>query len=260
VATLPSYREIAAHPALAPAIESVWMRHVGPTAASSSPDVVVPDNCSDVIARLDAETDRIDVIAVGTMSVPLLLHERSPGRYVGVRFRPGHGRRALRVDAGELRDQCVPLEDFDPALGRLIERAIRSASTARDTALALQRVVAPRLTSETGPAATVQDALARIVAARGALPLGRLCHELRVTRQHLARLFEKEVGVSPKVVARVARVRHVMYLAGRGQPVWARIAAEAGYADQSHLIAEFRTLVGSTPAEWLARRQVPDLL
>jgi AraC-like DNA-binding protein len=87
----------------------------------------------------------------------------------------------------------------------------------------------------------------------------RLCRELRVTRQHLARLFERDVGVAPKVVARVARVRHVMTLAGR-QPAWARIAAEAGYADQSHLIADFRTVVGATPAAWLARRQVPNLL
>jgi AraC-like DNA-binding protein len=235
------------------------MRQVGPATPFSGPDLVVPDNCSDVIARLDAETDRLDVIAVGAMSVPLLLRERSPGRYVGLRFRPGHGRRALRVNAGDLRDQCVPLEDFDPVLWRLIEGAIRSATSARDTALALQRVVAPRLTRETGPAAAVQDALGRIAAARGALPVERLCRELRVTRQHLARLFERDVGVAPKVVARVARVRHVMTLAGR-QPAWARIAAEAGYADQSHLIADFRTVVGATPAAWLARRQVPNLL
>jgi AraC-like DNA-binding protein len=236
------------------------MRDVGPTPPSTSPDVVVPDNCSDVIARLDAETDGIDVLAVGAMSVPLLLRQRSPGRYIGLRFRPGHGRRALRIDAGEIRDQCVPVDDFDPSLGYLIEGAIRSSASARDIALALQRVLAPRLTEEPSPAAAVEEALARITAARGALSVTRLCRELRLTRQHLARLFEKDVGVAPKIAARVARVRHVMALAERGQPAWARIAATAGYADQSHLIAEFRTLVGATPAEWLARRHVPNLL
>jgi AraC-like DNA-binding protein len=34
--------------------------------------------------------------------------------------------------------------------------------------------------------------------------------------------------------------------AGAGVP-WARVAAELGYADQSHMIAEFRELSGLTP-------------
>jgi len=33
-------------------------------------------------------------------------------------------------------------------------------------------------------------------------------------------------------------------------PNWAALAAELGYYDQSHLIAEFRSLAGVTPAQW----------
>lgn len=34
---------------------------------------------------------------------------------------------------------------------------------------------------------------------------------------------------------------------------WVRIAADAGYYDQSHLIADFRELIGLTPGTFLKR-------
>jgi AraC-like DNA-binding protein len=34
---------------------------------------------------------------------------------------------------------------------------------------------------------------------------------------------------------------------------WARIATEAGYYDQAHLIAEFRQLIGVTPGAFQRR-------
>jgi len=37
---------------------------------------------------------------------------------------------------------------------------------------------------------------------------------------------------------------------------WARIAATTGYFDQSHLIRDFRLLLGETPRTFLARRNI----
>ena len=258
------YREVAAHTALAGSIECVWMREAGAVTPKPAERLVLPDNCSDVIIRLERETrDRVEVLAVGAMSAPMAVRDNFPGRWIGVRFRPGCARQALRIDAAELRDQCIPLTDLDPALERLIGRAIRAPAPARDLALALQQVFAGRLATTGAPPPVVREALWRIADTRGALAIDRLCRELRITRQHLARLFDREVGVSPKLVTRVTRVKHVMSVATRraspGSVPWARIAADAGYTDQSHLIADFRVLVGSTPAGWLAR-QVPNLL
>ena len=37
-------------------------------------------------------------------------------------------------------------------------------------------------------------------------------------------------------------------------PAWTALAYAAGYADQSHLIREFRALAGVTPARYAAER------
>jgi methylphosphotriester-DNA--protein-cysteine methyltransferase len=69
-----------------------------------------------------------------------------------------------------------------------------------------------------------------------------------VSRQHLTRVFREHVGISPKLYCRLARFQSALVHAGRGKNVdWAQEAADLGYADQSHMIAEFREFGGLTP-------------
>lgn len=69
---------------------------------------------------------------------------------------------------------------------------------------------------------------------------------LHVSERHLRNLFVDGVGLSPKHFARIDRVRTVLAHA-RARP-WADLAADVGYYDQSHLIGEFRRLMGVPPA------------
>jgi len=75
-----------------------------------------------------------------------------------------------------------------------------------------------------------------------------------LSRQHLRRLFLEYVGVGPKLYARLARFRTALrYLGDRADDGgWSGLAERLGYADQSHLIADFREFTGFTPRQ-LAR-------
>jgi AraC-like DNA-binding protein len=69
--------------------------------------------------------------------------------------------------------------------------------------------------------------------------------------------FEKTVGLTPKRYARVLRFHALIEGLARDTPSdWAQVAIEAGYADQSHLIHEFKRLAGITPAAY--RAVAPD--
>ncbi|MFF0343778.1 helix-turn-helix transcriptional regulator [Kribbella sp. NPDC004875] len=76
---------------------------------------------------------------------------------------------------------------------------------------------------------------------------------LGVSERYLRRVFRQAVGVSPKHFARISRVRSVIKQSGRS---WSDTAAYVGYADQSHLIADFRALMRVTPTAF-ATGEVP---
>ena len=74
----------------------------------------------------------------------------------------------------------------------------------------------------------------------------------------LERAFDLCVGLSPKVLGRVLRFRRAIDRIERGGVPdvrsWTAIAFDCGYADQPHLIREFRALAGVTPAQYAAER------
>jgi AraC-like DNA-binding protein len=74
---------------------------------------------------------------------------------------------------------------------------------------------------------------------------------LFISERQLRRRVQNGIGLAPKVVQRVLRFQGFLALAhGRaGDPAeLAMLAAEAGYADQSHLTRECLRLAGLTPA------------
>ena len=73
------------------------------------------------------------------------------------------------------------------------------------------------------------------------------------TRAH----FKNATGVAragPKDFARTVRLQRAVRRAATSKD-WASIAADAGYYDQAHLIADFRELVGLTPGAFLKRQR-----
>ena len=78
---------------------------------------------------------------------------------------------------------------------------------------------------------------------RGKVTVQYLADATGVSRQHLTRLFRENIGVTPKMYCRLARFRASLACASGG----AGVAADLGYFDQSHMIAEFKQFSGLTP-------------
>jgi AraC-like DNA-binding protein len=172
-------------------------------------------------------------------------------RSVTARLRLGAQERVLGAPGTALPGRIVALEDLwgAPATCRLIDRL----GAARDTVAAaavLETAITERLAMASlrpGRTSLALEAADRLTTDRvnnvNAVALG-----LGVSERHLRRVFHETVGISPKQFARLARF-HRALAAAQEQPgeSWARIAAAAGYYDQAHLIAEFRSLAGATP-------------
>jgi methylphosphotriester-DNA--protein-cysteine methyltransferase len=83
---------------------------------------------------------------------------------------------------------------------------------------------------------------------------GRLgCLSGQAVRRRGAR-FKQQVGLGPKTAARLIRFDEVLRRLDERRPLdWGLVAVEAGYADQAHLIRDFRQFTGTTPTEFLPR-------
>ena len=79
-----------------------------------------------------------------------------------------------------------------------------------------------------------------------------VAQRLGVTPRHLRRVFKHSVGIGPKDFARTIRLHRAIEMTSELQD-WGRIAQNAGYYDQSHLIADFHDLVGLSPGAFLGR-------
>ena len=80
------------------------------------------------------------------------------------------------------------------------------------------------------------------------LRLSPLAAELGLSERHLIRRFKAVYGVGPKRFARAARVEQVFAASGRGSS-WANIACACGFADQAHMINDFKSILGVTPTD-----------
>jgi AraC-like DNA-binding protein len=125
-----------------------------------------------------------------------------------------------------------------------------------------ERILATRLAgAEAGSRndeALAERAVTLFRRARGGIGVRQAAAALGVGERRLQRAFDRSVGLSPKVLARVLRFRRaVRQLDGAASSPgsWAGLAALAGYADQSHFIREFRALAGLTPAAYLRERR-----
>jgi AraC-like DNA-binding protein len=113
-----------------------------------------------------------------------------------------------------------------------------------------------RLSAAAPPDARVLHAVETLTAARGELPVRALAARVGLSERQLERVFDERVGYGPKTFGRILRMnRAVESIArtavGRGRMgSWASFAREWGYADQAHLIREFRALTGVTPCAY----------
>jgi AraC-like DNA-binding protein len=179
---------------------------------------------------------------------------------VGVRFRPAGCWPVLGIPISELTDRVVETCD----LHRLGDDSVRDdlhLGASDDARLRIvEAYLLDRVRRGPAPDARVVQGLAELRTHGNQITVEALAGRVGVSRKHLVALFQREVGAAPKAVQRVLRFGAIIReLEQVSTPHWASLAARHGYADQSHLVAEFRAFAGETPkGYWRARSPDPN--
>jgi len=155
--------------------------------------------------------------------------------------------RILGLPLDKLPGQPVDLVDVLGTDGGRLGEQVRDLPTWQKRFALVDSFLLERLDQGPRPSPEVSHALTVLEETRGQQPIGQLAAETGWSHKHLITRFKRQVGMTPKTAARLIRFETVRRRLTGGSLGWARIAAEAGYADQSHLVREFRQFSGLTP-------------
>jgi AraC-like DNA-binding protein len=77
-----------------------------------------------------------------------------------------------------------------------------------------------------------------------------------ISHNHLLTQFKRMVGITPKALARLYRLKHILHAIDPTHNVdWTQLAHQSGYFDQAHFSNDFMAFVGHSPTDYLERRR-----
>lgn len=238
-------------PGLGWAVEHVWIQGSGPTAASHGAGWrIVPDPAAHLIYVRPKAHPGSSLRLVGPRSRHEDIDRTARLFSVGLRLRPGVLPLLTGVPASRMLDRGLSLDRVGQAPRLWVDdlEGLGPDAVAGALCTALLRSLDPCAVDW-----RVRAATRALVGARGRCTADAVVRLTGIPARTLRGALSDGVGMGPKRVARLLRLHWSIGLGMELERGWARVAAEAGYADQAHLIRDFRALVGETPARFVAR-------
>jgi AraC-like DNA-binding protein len=190
---------------------------------------------------------------IGPHDQPIINEPLGETWAVGVVTTPVGCRAAFGVAPAPIRGRIVNASAWS-AFETLRESLLHSPDATSALAAAERALHSTLDTHE--PGLTRVEAAVASLTADPARPIASIAAELDVSHGHLDREFRRIVGMGPRVLARVLRLRRLLdSIDVYGQVAWTRLAAELGWFDQAHLVRDFRRFTGTTPSEYAAAQR-----
>ncbi|WP_207928867.1 helix-turn-helix transcriptional regulator [Actinomadura sp. 6K520] len=210
---------------------------------------VLPLNLVTLLVDLDGPGP----LAFGARGAPMVYGEAGWRRGVTVGLTVAGARALLGTPMCLLTGTAVELADvLGRRAGELAERLAAAPDPPARFAV-LDDLLTRWLCPGKGPDGPAMLGWWRLQEAAGGISVGDLAAEIGVSRRRLETGFRREIGLSPKTVARVARFQRAAQVLGTSGAF--RAAVACGYADQPHFNREVRAMTGVTPTELCALLQ-----
>lgn len=250
---------------LAASIELFWF---GEGRVNYAVDRILPTGSSHLLINLGPTQYLLDPVAPGSRRAfrdiwlsgphdrPIDTSAPHGQSLLGVAFKPGGLHTWLRPEASALAGSVLGLEALVASDAERLHDALLHLDDTASRIDYVERWLRARMRRRLH--ADASWALHLITRSRGRLPIETIQRELGCSRNHLSTLFRRQVGLSPKSLARLFRFNDALaMLRGHLQVPWVELAQCCGYYDQSHLTRDFQAFSGFAPGEFVRHAQ-PD--
>jgi len=238
---------------LADFIELLWLYdgYVQPHAQER----LLPMATTELVIDLRSCVGAAQAITVaGPHSEHWLLETASAASVIGVHFKPGGAFPFFDFPADELHNVRVSLDALWGARSQFLLEEVLAAATPDQKFDVLERVLLATARTLSRHRA-VSFALRKLSDPARARPVTEVTDAIGMSQRRFLERFREEVGMTPKLFARVQRFQSVVEAVHTLREVdWAEVAAQCGYFDQAHFIHDFRAFSGFTPTSYFARK------
>ncbi len=216
----------------------------------------------DVVAQTDpAQAPRAYRCVVGGLQAsPALIAHDGNQEGVAIELSPLGCRAVFRMPARALWNTSLELDEIAGPVGHELWERLQD-TVGWERRFAIVDSVLGRLVRADPLEPALRRSWQLVTASAGTSPVSELARTVGWTRQHFARRFADEFGLSPKLAGRVVRFDRARRLLQARPPFIsiAQAAAVCGYYDQAHLTRDFVELAGCPPARLLAQEDLPSV-
>ncbi len=190
---------------------------------------------------------------LGQITKPMAIRANGKNDLLGVRFYAHAISFFLDCDMWELNDEIADMRDIlQEPIQALQEKLLNETSFNKKIEL-VENFLLNRLSRN-------ENRLNRITMMGGIINdmersgyssnIADIASRYGISSRYLQKLFLEHVGVTPKLYNKINRFRHSLRHIGTNQNSLTSVAYQAGYADQSHFIRDFKSFAGITPSEY----------
>lgn len=227
-------------------IDAYWLFQNGTDEEIES--IIRPDGSTDIIIPLQDTLSTPRVVGCMTYGHKILIAPKQ--KMLGIRFKPGFARAFLHVPLLSLQNNIIPLDCFHTYELSYFQEEVQFHSFhlyIDQIELELQKHF---LAKNIDP--IVLYAIAQLKKHRGAISIDSVALAIGISKRTLERKFNENVGLSPKMLARIIRFQNVYKeLKKSGNCDLSTLAFKAGYYDQAHFNKEYKLFAGITPGQTL---------
>jgi len=206
----------------------------------------------DVVAQTDpAQAPRTyRAVVSGLQASPALIAHDGFQEGVAFELTPLGCRSLLGLPAREIWNASLELEELAGPIGVELWERLQLAPGWPERFAICDEVLA-RLATDRRVEPALDRSWRLLTESAGTVAVADLARTVGWTRQHFARRFVGEFGLSPKLAARVVRFDRARRMLQAPFLSIAQVAHACGYYDQAHLTRDFRELAGVSPARLL---------
>lgn len=172
---------------------------------------------------------------------------------ISARFLPDGIFPFINMPVSTLENKAVSLTEIFTEEGRIFEEQVIKASDLRERIKLIETFLLAKLAEQRVIDAITKSCVDVIFQSQGQIGLAALADKLNIHRRNMERKFTSVIGISPKQLARVARLQAALKMIQQKKfNSLTEIAYENGYFDQAHFIKDFREFTGISPKSFFA--------